>query len=307
MRQLAATEPQDVALEDAGPQRMLEEDPRALATRFAERIDRASGGALDQGPAAPIGGIDQGGYGAATTGAADTAAGAGLAGDITAWLWNGAKEALRQLTFWQMKRRAGNIGQQGLGPFLADLHEGVPKLRIHLIGHSFGARLVCFSLTRLEADVPSPVASLTMLEGAFSHFAFAEKLPQDQQRHGALYGMMARVAGPLLACYSSHDLALAIFYPAASLAAGEDAAGLIDDATFRWGAIGHDGAQGVDAASINLGASNPPYAFAAGQFTNVDSSAIISQGSPPAGAHGDIFHPELGRLLLAAAGLAPVV
>jgi hypothetical protein len=281
---------------------MLDEDPQTLASRFAAALDTATAqatadgadGTSDAGGAADLPDVP----------AADTAGGAAAGiGDITARLWGGAKEALRALTYWQMKQRAGKIGQHGLGPFLGDLASQAPGLRVHLVGHSFGARLVSFSLLGLPGGGPSPVHSLTLLEGAFSHFAFASALPQDPARSGALKGMMARVSGPLLACYSSHDLALKTFYPLASKAADEDSAGLADDATFRWGGMGHDGAQAVHAAMVTLQAAHTPYHFAASQFTNIDSSAIVIKGDPPFGAHSDIVHPELGWAMLAAAGL----
>ena len=304
MGQLAATEPQTMAIEDAGTGQILTEDPYVLATRFARQVDLANAtwAGIDQGPATSIGATNQGGFDSAASGVADSPA-ASIGGEITSWLWNGAKEALRQLTFWQMKGRAGTIGQKGLGPFLGNLHGRAPDLRVHLVGHSFGARLNCFSLAGLPDAAASPVASITLIEGAFSHFAFAPVLPQDRSRAGALYGMLARVSGPALACFSSHDLALGIFYPAGAMTVGDDAADLVDDVLSRWGAIGHDGAQAVGAASTDLVAPGTPYSFVAGQFTNIDSSAIVCHGGPPSGAHGDIFHPELGWVMLAAAGL----
>jgi hypothetical protein len=33
-------------------------------------------------------------------------------------LWTGAREVLRTLSYYEMKNRAGLIGQQGLGPLL---------------------------------------------------------------------------------------------------------------------------------------------------------------------------------------------
>jgi hypothetical protein len=307
MRALAGTEPEAIALEDAGPLAMLNEDPQALATRFAAALDIATGQATTGDAAAGGAGqaFDEGGAADLPdiTPPEDDQAAAGGIGDITARLWNGAKEALRAFTYWQMKQRAGTVGQHGFGPFLGDLAKQAPDLRVHLIGHSFGARLVSFSLAGLPVPAPSPVRSLTLLEGAFSHFAFAPSLPQDPSRSGALKGMMARVAGPLLACYSSHDSALGVFYPVASMTANDDAAGLSDALMFRWGGMGHDGAQAVNATTVTLKAARTPYKFAASQFTNIDASAVVCRGGPPSGAHSDIIHPELGWAMLTAAGL----
>jgi hypothetical protein len=277
MRQLAGTEPQAISIEDSGPLAMLGEDPLALAARFTAALDLV---ADDTGEIAA----------------------AGL-GRITGRLWNGAKEALRQFTYWQMKQRAGSVGHRGLGPLLAELSRQSPDLRLHLVGHSFGARLVSFSLLGLDDSRPSPVRSLTLLEGAFSHFAFARRLPHDPARSGALSEMMTRVTGPLLACYSSHDTAVGLFYPVASMTANDDAAGLTDDLLFRWGAMGHDGAQAVAAPGVPLQAARTRYSFAPSQFTNIDASNVVCHGKPPSGAHSDIVHCELAWAVLAAAGL----
>jgi hypothetical protein len=115
--------------------------------------------------------------------------------------------------------------------------------------------------------------------------------------------MMARVNGPLLACYSAHDTAVGLFYPAASMSAHDDAAGLTDELMSRWGAIGHDGAQAVDAPTVILRPVKTPYHLVSSRFTNVDSSAVVCHGKPPSGAHSDIIHPELAWAMLAAAGL----
>lgn len=212
-------------------------------------------------------------------------------------LWNGAKELLRQATYYKMKKRAGVVGERGLGPVLTELAHRRPGLRIHLIGHSFGARLVSFSL-RAVPDGDRHVASLTLLQGAFSHYAFAERLPHDRSRGGALGGLQRKVAGPVVACHSPHDTSLRVFYPMASRMAG-DSAGLLgfDE---RWGAIGHDGVQAVPGAprltldtALNVGVP-------AIGCVSVDAGSVVRRGGAPSGAHSDICHEELARLVVAA-------
>jgi pimeloyl-ACP methyl ester carboxylesterase len=97
------------------------------------------------------------------------------------------------------------VGKEGLGPLLGRIHQADPQVRIHLIGHSFGARLVSFALAGLPDPANSPVKSLYLLQGAFSHFAFADALPMDRSRGGALKGMAARVDGPLVASFTVPD------------------------------------------------------------------------------------------------------
>jgi hypothetical protein len=233
------------------------------------------------------------------------AGGAAGLGDAFDNLWNGAKEALRAATYWEMKKRAGVVGQTGLGPLIGRLMTVQSNLRIHLIGHSFGARVVAYSLSGLPngaTGAASPVHSLFLLQGAFSHFAFAPSLPFDHNRAGELANMLARVNGPLLVSHTLKDTAVGTLYPMASMLAHDDASAA-DDLLFRWGAMGHDGAQAVEAPDVPIAPVGQPYPFKAGQALNLDGNTLIVAGSPPDGAHGDIFHPEIAWASLAAAGL----
>jgi pimeloyl-ACP methyl ester carboxylesterase len=176
-------------------------------------------------------------------------------------------------------------------------------VRVHLLGHSFGARVVAYALAGLPADGgPSPVKTVFLLQGAFSHFTFAASLPQDPARSGGLAGMQTRVDGPLLVSHSVHDLAVGQLYPLASMASQDDAAAF-GDALYRWGAMGHDGAQTVQAADCVLGPVSQAYPFAPGAVVNLNGDNVITVGSPPGGAHGDINHPQLAWATLAAAGI----
>ncbi|WP_328399542.1 serine-threonine protein kinase [Nocardia sp. NBC_00403] len=227
------------------------------------------------------------------------AGGAAGFGDTFGRLWHGAQEAARQLTYFQMKHRAGTIGERGLGPLLGRLIARRPALRIDLIGHSFGARVVSYALAGLPAN--STVRSVTLLQGAFSHFAFAASLPFDARRSGALNGKDARVEGPVTACYSEHDSAVGALYPLASLLGREEAAGF-DDATYRWGGIGHDGHQ-PDVAVTALLDVGTRYDFDGARLVNIDAARVVKKGSPPSGAHSDIIHPELAWVVASAGGL----
>lgn len=221
-------------------------------------------------------------------------------------LWAGAKDALRIGTYWQMKERAGVVGRDGLGAkVLTRIATESAQTRVHLLGHSFGARLVSFSLLGLPESLQrekSPVKSLFLLQGAFSHFAFADQLPHDRSRSGALKGMAARVDGPLLATHSKKDLAVGRSYPAASFVNGDDSAAVADQVS-RWGGMGYDGAQAVDAMAANLAAPETPYPFQKGKWLNLDGNKVIVHGGLPSGSHSDIAHPQTAWAALAAAGL----
>ncbi|MGW0878833.1 serine-threonine protein kinase [Streptomyces sp. NPDC002671] len=221
--------------------------------------------------------------------------------------WEGAKELLRQVTYYTMKRRAGTVGERGLGAFIGRLATAAPGVRVHLVGHSFGGRLVSFALRGLPDGVRT-VKSVTLLQGAFSHYAFAERLPQDADTAGALKDRQRRIDGPLVCCHSRFDQALGTFYPLASRLADDDrslAGDLVGEVLgARWGAMGHDGVQAVPGTTgIDLAAALNGGLPASG-CVNVDAAAVVRRGGPPSGAHSDIVHPELARVVLAAGRIA---
>ena len=228
-------------------------------------------------------------------------AAAGAIGD----LWNGAKEALRATTYWEMKERAGVVGKKGLGPLITEIHDAAPDVKIHLIGHSFGARLVSFSLAGLPAfyvGATSPVKSLMLVQGAFSHFAFADTLEFNKQG-GALKGMQARVDGPLLATHTLKDTALCVYYEKASMIARQNTAAARRKVSL-WGAMGSTGARAVDAQDLKFANVGRAYDFTGGKFFNLDGNSFMVQGGPPSGAHSDIVYDKIAWALACGAGLA---
>ncbi|MFF4589404.1 serine-threonine protein kinase [Streptomyces sp. NPDC001388] len=223
--------------------------------------------------------------------------------------WDGAHELLRQATYYAMKRRAGTVGERGLGPLIGRLARAVPGVRVHLVGHSFGGRLVSFALRGLPDGVRT-VKSVTLLQGAFSHYAFATRLPHDPRAGGVLQGQQNRIDGPLVCCYSRHDSALGTMYPLASRMA-RDAQGVLAEPEAaalsvggvlgtKWGAMGHDGVQSVPGTRVYGLAEALAGELPVSGCVNVDVAEVVRRGGAPAGAHSDIVHPELARVVLAA-------
>ncbi|WAZ20642.1 serine-threonine protein kinase [Streptomyces cinnabarinus] len=217
--------------------------------------------------------------------------------------WEGAHELLRQATYYAMKRRAGTVGERGLGRVIGQLAARAPKMRVHLLGHSFGGRLVSFALRGLPEGVHT-VKSVTLLQGAFSHYAFSARLPHDPRAGGVLQGQHNRIDGPLVCCFSKHDDALGTIYPLASRMAGHDRefhelsiGGALGT---KWGAMGFDGVQAVPGTKKLKLADALRGPLPAKGCVNVDAAAVVRRGGPPAGAHSDILHRELAQLVLAA-------
>ncbi|WP_328490883.1 alpha/beta fold hydrolase [Streptomyces zaomyceticus] len=212
--------------------------------------------------------------------------------------WKGAREVLRQATYYVMKKRAGRVGASGLGPLLGEVARAAPGLRVHLVGHSMGARLVAHALGGLPSGA-RPVASVTLLQGAFSHYAFAARLPHDPGRSGSLRDMQSRVRGPLVACYSRHDAALRVMYPLASRLARDSesfgpADGLLGSDDPRWGAIGHDGVRAVPGTVVRTLAAALREGVPASGCVSVDTADVVR-------SHSDICRPELARVVVSAA------
>jgi hypothetical protein len=211
------------------------------------------------------------------------------------------------LSFWTMKRRAGEVGERFGRERLAPLWRSLGRApRLHLVGHSFGAKVVTSAVLG-----GAPAESLTLLLGAFSAFAFAPKIPRFD-RPGLYCGLLAerRVQGPIAVLRSEHDTALATFYSALSGsgevgrrrngAPGPRRGALTEPvATSALGAVG---ARGVGAPELDLvdvqRTGIPEY-----PIVNVDGSRIVRARELLIGAHRDIDHREVATLVAMTAGL----
>lgn len=221
----------------------------------------------------------------------------GLPNPFTA-LWNGAREVMRSMSYYEMKNRAGVIGRTGLGPLIGRLAAADSGIRVHLMGHSFGGRLVAYALSGLPGSAvgpSSPVKTLLLIQGAFSHFAFANSIPDPiVGGQGSLASFASRVDGPLLATFTAADRALGWWYPAASMLAHQDSESATD-LTYQWGAMGHDGYQQNPAGrTVTLSPQGTSYQFQPGSFYLLDANAVIcADQSAFSGAHSDIQHAQV--------------
>ena len=141
------------------------------------------------------------------------------------------------------------------------------------------------------------IATLTLLQAAFSHNGFAVKF--DGNRNGAFRAVISahKVSGPIVVTHSTHDKAVGVAYPLASRIAGQDASAL-GDANDQFGGMGTNGAQhtpeGVDGTMKAVGGA---YTFEKGKVYNLDADAIIAD-------HSDICHDEVAFALLKAVAVS---
>jgi pimeloyl-ACP methyl ester carboxylesterase len=205
----------------------------------------------------------------------------------------GAQRLLNYATYWQMKNRAGVIGQGGVNDLVRGIRDAHPNIKLHLVGHSFGARLVTAATLGPAGTQPIRPASLTLLQPAFSHYGFAQRY--DGANDGFFRAVVGSglVGGPIVVTYSSHDEAIGTLYPLASLVAGQVASAL-GDKDDPHGGMGRNGAQKTpEAADGVLLAVGGEYAFVAGPVFNLRSDDVIKN-------HGDIANDEVAYALLRA-------
>lgn len=207
-----------------------------------------------------------------------------------------ALKLLNFLTYYQMKERAGTVGRGGVYDVLRQVRDRRPGLGLHLVGHSFGARLATAATAGPDGSPPLQPDSLTLLQGAFSHYGFAERW--DNLHDGSFRTVVTSrlVSGPLLITYTKNDLAVGYAYPLASLLKNQVASGL-GDKNDRFGGLGRNGAQKTPEASDGtLFGIGEAYDFSAGRLYNLNADAVIND-------HGDIAKaPVVYALLSAIAG-----
>ena len=231
-----------------------------------------------------------GGGGAASLGThpkATPAGGAAGLGDVFSGIKSGAIRFLNYLAYYEMKKRAGTVGQKGVGPMLDRLAGNAQ--RIHLVGHSFGCRLVTAAAATSTTD---KLQSMSLLQAAFSHNGFSKSM------NGFFRSVVDnhRIKGPIVITYTPNDRAVGIAYPVASRLAGT-VASAFGDANDKFGGLGRNGAQKMEQGEVVQGvdqllAAGGSYSWQSGRFHNLESSKYVLD--PNGGdAHGFVTGKEV--------------
>ncbi|MEO5843457.1 MAG: CHAT domain-containing protein [Caldimonas sp.] len=207
-----------------------------------------------------------------------------------------------------MKDRAREFGENGAHTLLARLQLAAPRAHFHLMGHSFGCIVASATVAGPAGapDLPRPVDSLFLVQGALSLWAYASDIPFAAGSTGYFHRIVKNglVRGPIVTTRSSHDTAVGRFYPLGAqirkqLVLGNDLP--------AYGGIGSFGIQGAkDTLDLPMRAANFSYGFRPGAIYNLEASAIIANGGGASGAHSDIAHPEVAHAFWSAVLSAPV-
>ncbi len=213
-----------------------------------------------------------GGGSASLTHLAQPPGGGGAAGlgDLFSGVKSGAMRLLNYLTYYEMKSRGGTVGKNGVGPLVDRLAQQAG--RVHLVGHSFGGRVVAAAASGSKTN---KLRTLSLLQTAFSHNGFSKSMS------GFFRDVVdkKRVKGPIVVTYTPNDRAVGLAYPTASRLSGT-VASAFGDQNDKFGGLGRNGAQKMESGEVVAGvdkllAVNGNYPWQAGKFHNLESSKFI--------------------------------
>ena len=239
--------------------------------------------------------------GAASLGTPDNIGNAAsIFGNLAGGITSAASSFANVLTYYTMKDRAGIVGANGVVQTIQRMQAAAPGLRIHLIGHSFGGRVVTAAANALSATGPK-VATMTLLEAAYSHNGMAKEW--DGSNDGSFRSVISerKVRGPITITHSAHDFPVGTCYSIASRIMNQVAAAVFGGPDDKYGGMGRNGAQKTP-ESINdtLHALSSAYDdFSDGKWVrnlNGDGPAP----APTITSHGDVAKPEIAYALLVA-------
>jgi hypothetical protein len=235
-------------------------------------------------------GDDSGGVQSVPTGAApvDSGGAAGIFGDMASHFASKARSLMNLTTYYTMKARAGVVGEKGVTPVL----EPLSSTRIHLIGHSFGARLV--TSVALELPATNPLRSISLLQGAFSHYSFSGAWEPGQAGFFRSVVAPGRVDGPMIITHTRNDTAVGIAYAMASSLAHQVASD-VGGPDSLYGGLGSNGAQKTAEArnDQDLGPVGTDYSFEPHVVHNLLADKYVHE-------HSDVRGPEVAHAVLRA-------
>ena len=195
----------------------------------------------------------------------------------------GAVGRFLNLTNWYvMKDRSGTVGATGVADAVRGLHASRPDIRIHLVGHSLGGRLMASCAKALGEAPKLRIDSLMLLEAAFSHFGFSSD--NGHGTAGFFRDVITKqiVKGAFVSTFSAQDTVVGQAYSIMSRLAGDNTRE-IGDASDEFGGIGRNGPQKTgEVANFRLSTPGSPYEYKADVINNLDGSGGLIKN------HGDV-------------------
>lgn len=191
---------------------------------------------------------------------------------------------LNQLTYFEMKKRSGIVGEALAGKVLNKVDPDQP-VRLHLVGHSFGGRLVSAAANTWTDTSNCKLFSITLLQAAYSHNGLAAKV---DGKPGAFHKVIGKVPGPFVVTHTHNDSACTVAYPLASRLA-RDIANALGGADDMFGAMGANGPQLLSKDLVVLHQTLPKK-LTSGKINSILADKFISE-------HNDVVNSNCGKIL----------
>ncbi|MDQ3486683.1 MAG: hypothetical protein M3468_03000 [Acidobacteriota bacterium] len=201
---------------------------------------------------------------------------------------------LNMTTWYVMKDRSGTVGAKGVADAVRALRKTTPDIRVHLVGHSLGGRLMASCAKSLAVRPKVQPDSLTLLEAAFSHYGFSAD--NGRGTAGFFRDVIEKkiIKGPFVSTFSSEDTVVGKAYAISSRLARDNSRG-VGDAADEFGGIGRNGAlKTAEVASWPLHKAGTTYEYAIGMLNNLDGSGGMIK------SHGDVTNPAVTYAFTAA-------
>jgi pimeloyl-ACP methyl ester carboxylesterase len=198
---------------------------------------------------------------------------------------------VRLATVLLMKDRAGRVGGRGVADLLEDLLSA-GDAHVHLVGHSYGAKVV------LSALVAKPhsrqVESVLLLQPAVSNLCFASDA-DGAGRAGGYRPALERTRQPVMTTYSKHDFPLTKVFHWAVRRPSDLGEAVIAGAPNRYAALGGFGPGGIEGEVSKVLATLPPQNYA---MPEPGKRVIAVEASNVIKGHGEVQVPGTFWMLL---------
>lgn len=207
-------------------------------------------------------------------------------------IYQGIRNLIAYAVATQMRAQSEALGRLGLRPTLLALSRGLQQTRLHLVGHSFGARAL---LTAVDAPTDSGdlllPKTITILQGALPQDALAPARADSPE--GFFHAVLAegKAGGPILVTYSLSDESAGLPYAIAARIAEHSQNR--EEFPEPVGVMAQCGATDTGALQLALGARTLPR-WKRGMVVNLNGRGVIAN-------HSDVGKPEIAQAILSAA------
>jgi hypothetical protein len=216
------------------------------------------------------------------------------------------RNLIRLATVLRMKDRAGTVGARGVADMLIRIQNApqspaggeaggaAPRRRIHLIGHSYGAKVVLSALAA-PAGGTLTVDSVLLLQPAVSAYCFAPTgAVPGTGRAGGYEPCLHRTRLPLVTTFSENDWPLNNAYELAARRTRDLGEVEIAGGPSKYSALGGGGPLETKAVTVPAVRPTTPYNLPVAPLGHL----IAIRGDDVISGHGDITSPATAWMLL---------